>query len=571
MSSGKSGSGSGSSREAPGGSKSPSRRHPTHAPGGANTAALPPSPPSTSPSSAHLPPGGRVPVDSQGHAGHFPGQPQQQGGPAGGAANQWAPPQRRRSFDYEELLQSLDEAVYCFTTTGITTYWSGSDDAANLAPPPPGWQGARGEGEPKLERSGSGQMMFPATAAALAAAASAAAAAATGEPVGGAEGGTFGTAASLDFSEFPHAAYVGRVEAPGGATSPPSSSGLPPLPPAADAVQDEPPLQVTLIRASTNASTGSSSAGSQSTSRLEDVDAVDWEIPWDDLALGEQIGQGSCGTVFHGLWHGSDVAIKVFADKNVSVGMLDDFKKEVAIMRRLRHPNVLLFMGATTSPAHMAIVTEFLPRGSLFRLIHRKTPGTTWPRKVRMALDIARGVNYLHKISPPIVHRDLKSSNLLVDRNWTVKVGDFGLSKMKHATFLSARSGRGTARGVNYLHKISPPIVHRDLKSSNLLVDRNWTVKVGDFGLSKMKHATFLEPHMRPSMEDLMLRLKNLNKALAPPKKSRRQPEPEPEPEPDAEPEAHLPPEVVPEKGSELEGDLAAAISAWDGRDVGQD
>nr|XP_017218507.1 PREDICTED: serine/threonine-protein kinase EDR1-like [Daucus carota subsp. sativus] len=61
-----------------------------------------------------------------------------------------------------------------------------------------------------------------------------------------------------------------------------------------------------------------------------------------------------------------------------------------------------------------------------------------------MALDIARGVNYLHHCSPPIVHRDLKSSNLLVDKNWTVKVGDFGLSRLKHETFLTTKTGKGT-------------------------------------------------------------------------------------------------------------------------------
>ncbi|XP_026387424.1 serine/threonine-protein kinase EDR1-like [Papaver somniferum] len=61
-----------------------------------------------------------------------------------------------------------------------------------------------------------------------------------------------------------------------------------------------------------------------------------------------------------------------------------------------------------------------------------------------MALDIARGLNYLHCYNPPIVHRDVKSSNLLVDNNWHLKVGDFGLSRLKHATFLTTENGNGT-------------------------------------------------------------------------------------------------------------------------------
>ncbi|CAI5478501.1 unnamed protein product [Closterium sp. Yama58-4] len=139
-----------------------------------------------------------------------------------------------------------------------------------------------------------------------------------------------------------------------------------------------------------------------------------------------------------------DVAVKVFARHDISADFMRDFKKEIRIMEKLRHPNILLFMGAVASLDHLAIVTEFLPRGSLFRLLHRRTAGLTRLRLLRMALDVARGVNYLHKCSPPVVHHDLKSANLLVDRNWTVKVGDFGLSKMKFATYLSARSGRGT-------------------------------------------------------------------------------------------------------------------------------
>ncbi|GAA0186515.1 non-receptor serine/threonine protein kinase [Lithospermum erythrorhizon] len=61
-----------------------------------------------------------------------------------------------------------------------------------------------------------------------------------------------------------------------------------------------------------------------------------------------------------------------------------------------------------------------------------------------MVLLQARGMNYLHHCNPPIVHRDLKTSNLLVDKNWTVKVGDFGLSRLKHETYLTTKTGKGT-------------------------------------------------------------------------------------------------------------------------------
>ncbi|BBN15959.1 protein MpMAPKKK16 [Marchantia polymorpha subsp. ruderalis] len=211
----------------------------------------------------------------------------------------------------------------------------------------------------------------------------------------------------------------------------------------ASATNPDSPCNFNSASSSTSSNAESSTAGSSRT-ELEVLESSDCEILWEDLVLGEQIGQGSSGTVYHALWLGSDVAVKVFSEQEYSLELLEDFKKEVAIMKRLRHPNVLLFMGAVTAPEHLSIVTEFLPRGSLFRLLHRNTPGLDWKRRLKMALDIARGLNYLHHTTPPIIHRDLKSSNLLVDKNWTVKVGDFGLSRIKHSTFLTAKSGRGT-------------------------------------------------------------------------------------------------------------------------------
>lgn len=192
--------------------------------------------------------------------------------------------------------------------------------------------------------------------------------------------------------------------------------------------------------------TSDRSTGNDSTiSEVSLEDVADCEIAWEDITLGERIGLGSYGEVYRGDWHGTDVAVKKFLDQIITTESLEEFKSEVKIMKRVRHPNVVLFMGAVTRAPHLSIVTEFLPRGSLYKLLHRPNNQLDVRRRLRMALDTARGMNYLHNCTPVIVHRDLKSPNLLVDKNWIVKVCDFGLSRMKNSTFLSSRSTAGTA------------------------------------------------------------------------------------------------------------------------------
>ncbi|KAM1388379.1 hypothetical protein ACFX2I_016516 [Malus domestica] len=173
-------------------------------------------------------------------------------------------------------------------------------------------------------------------------------------------------------------------------------------------------------------------------------EVAEWEILWEDLQIGERIGIGSYGEVYRADWNGTEVAVKKFLDQDFSGDALVQFKCEVEIMLRLRHPNVVLFMGAVTRPPHFSILTEFLPRGSLYRLLHRPNSQLDERRRMRMALDVAKGMNYLHTSNPTVVHRDLKSPNLLVDKNWNVKVCDFGLSRTKHHTFLSSKSTAGT-------------------------------------------------------------------------------------------------------------------------------
>ncbi|MED6130747.1 hypothetical protein PIB30_003321 [Stylosanthes scabra] len=171
----------------------------------------------------------------------------------------------------------------------------------------------------------------------------------------------------------------------------------------------------------------------------------EWEIQWEDLCIGRRIGIGSYGEVFHAVCNGSEVAVKKFLTQDLSSDAVAQFKSEVEIMLRLRHPNIVLFMGAITRPPHLSILTEFLPRGNLYGLLRNPKFQFNDKRRLRMAVDVAKGMNYLHTSHPPIVHRDLKSPNLLVSKHWVLKVCDFGLSRMKHHTFLSSNSYAGTA------------------------------------------------------------------------------------------------------------------------------
>ncbi|KOM34276.1 hypothetical protein LR48_Vigan02g042600 [Vigna angularis] len=177
-----------------------------------------------------------------------------------------------------------------------------------------------------------------------------------------------------------------------------------------------------------------------------DLDEEDLDIPWSELILKENIGTGSFGTVLRADWRGSDVAVKILKVQGFDPGRFEEFLKEVSLMKRLRHPNIVLLMGAVIQPPKLSIVTEYLSRGSLYELLHMPNVGSSLSERCRlkMAYDVASGMNYLHQMRPPIVHRDLKSPNLLVDDSYTVKVCDFGLSRTKANTFLSSKTAAGT-------------------------------------------------------------------------------------------------------------------------------
>uniref|UniRef100_A0A1J3HXN9 non-specific serine/threonine protein kinase n=1 Tax=Noccaea caerulescens TaxID=107243 RepID=A0A1J3HXN9_NOCCA len=223
----------------------------------------------------------------------------------------------------------------------------------------------------------------------------------------------------------------------GGGSLPPSGN-MPPqnMMPASNQVQEAVPMNPPPI----------SQPAPNRANRDLGLDGDDMDIPWCDLNIKERIGAGSFGTVHRAEWHGSDVAVKILMEQDFHAERVNEFLREVAIMKRLRHPNIVLFMGAVTQPPNLSIVTEYLSRGSLYRLLHKSGAREQLDerRRLSMAYDVAKGMNYLHNRNPPIVHRDLKSPNLLVDKKYTVKVCDFGLSRLKASTFLSSKSAAGT-------------------------------------------------------------------------------------------------------------------------------
>eukprot|EP00010_Vexillifera_abyssalis_P008880 CAMPEP_0201544270 /NCGR_PEP_ID=MMETSP0173_2-20130828/869_1 /ASSEMBLY_ACC=CAM_ASM_000268 /TAXON_ID=218659 /ORGANISM="Vexillifera sp., Strain DIVA3 564/2" /LENGTH=537 /DNA_ID=CAMNT_0047952329 /DNA_START=58 /DNA_END=1668 /DNA_ORIENTATION=+ len=170
---------------------------------------------------------------------------------------------------------------------------------------------------------------------------------------------------------------------------------------------------------------------SQNLSRVDITGEVSCNLDPKEIAIDKELGKGAFGIVYRGKLFGKQVAVKKLINQNVDAETLAAFKKEVAIMSKLRHPNVLLFMGASTEPGNLMIITEMMPRGSVYDLLHDKDVNLSFKSRMKIAKQAALGMNWLHRSKPPFIHRDLKTSNLLVDENFNVKVCDFGLAHMK--------------------------------------------------------------------------------------------------------------------------------------------
>ncbi|XP_009408199.2 serine/threonine-protein kinase STY46 isoform X1 [Musa acuminata AAA Group] len=178
-----------------------------------------------------------------------------------------------------------------------------------------------------------------------------------------------------------------------------------------------------------------------------------WEIDFQLLKFGCKVASGSYGDLYRGTYCSQDVAIKILKPERVNVDMQREFAQEVFIMRKVRHKNVVQFIGACTKPPSLCIVTEFMSGGSVYDFLHKQKGVFKLPALLRVAIDVSKGMNYLHQNN--IIHRDLKAANLLMDENEVVKVADFGVARVK------AESGVMTAETGTYRWMAPEVIEHK--------------------------------------------------------------------------------------------------------------
>ncbi|KAG2712537.1 hypothetical protein I3843_04G122700 [Carya illinoinensis] len=258
----------------------------------------------------------------------------------------------------------------------------------------------------------------------------------------------------------------------------------------------------------------------------------EWNIDFSELTVGTRVGIGFFGEVFRGIWNGTEVAVKVFLEQDLTAENMEDFCNEISILSRLRHPNVILFLGACMRPPGLSMVTEYMERGSLYYLIQLSSSQNkmlSWRRRLKMLRDICRGLMCIHRMK--IVHRDLKSANCLVNKHWTVKICDFGLSRIMTESPMRDPASAGTPEWMAPELIRNEPFTEKcDIFSLGVVMwelctlSRPWdgvppervVYAVANEGsrlgipqgpLGQLISDCWAEPHERPSCEEILSRL----------------------------------------------------------------
>eukprot|EP00026_Physarum_polycephalum_P009468 Phypoly_transcript_09593.p1 GENE.Phypoly_transcript_09593~~Phypoly_transcript_09593.p1 ORF type:complete len:371 (+),score=47.50 Phypoly_transcript_09593:197-1309(+) len=158
-----------------------------------------------------------------------------------------------------------------------------------------------------------------------------------------------------------------------------------------------------------------------------------WLVKWKDLAIKEPLGTGTVGDFSRAILDGQEVAVKYLINQKLREEDILELTSNAVILSRVSHPNLLPFYGVCLEDQSVSIITDYVSRGNLRELLSEEGIPIALSRRVKMAQEIAAGMTYL-SMYPDLgvrIHDNFKSHNIMVTRDWTIKISDFGQSSIK--------------------------------------------------------------------------------------------------------------------------------------------
>ena len=227
-------------------------------------------------------------------------------------------------------------------------------------------------------------------------------------------------------------------------------------------------------------------------------------IQHSDIELGKEIGSGQTGIVKIGLIKSTHqrVAVKIIQKTYFTASEIESFRREILTLSVLKHPNLLKFYGYTQE-APLYIMTEYLSNGSLYECIHQSPELLNPTQRSIIAVDVANGLVYLH--SQGIIHRDMKTLNVLLDKNLRAKICDFGMVKTRSSSSQPMTGLIGTAHWMAPEVLMSKPIYDEkvDVYSFGIIL---WELLTGQVPYGNMSTAkiaiSVVEKGLRPEIPE---------------------------------------------------------------------
>jgi len=270
------------------------------------------------------------------------------------------------------------------------------------------------------------------------------------------------------------------------------------------------------------------------------------QLAYNEIRFVEHLGSGEFGQVYRGFVHNEEVAVKqLFWEDSVKTeSVVEDLMREIEAFRHLRHKRLVNFVGACLEVPTLCLVTEYMPGGSLHHLLHVRKVRLPLLHCLNLCLQLAEGVLYLHSQVPCIVHRDLKSLNVVLDLSLNLKLCDFGLTEAMEGTHLVKKNNGGSPRymapelfdnkslitekvdiwsmGCIFSEIFGGPLPYEGINTlpdlhREMLVNRRMPKipsKIPDGVQDAIRRCYTFDPRMRPSCKRVFEQLKDIKRRL---------------------------------------------------------